>query len=139
MIYLDTSAIVKLIRPEAESAAITGWLNAHGSQRTVTSVLAEVEVPRALRRDEPARLGAIAGVMARLDRLAIDDAVRATAAADPYPLLRSLDAIHLATADLLVAAGKTVTAFVTCDKRMFAFASGIGLTAAAPGAEEPRS
>lgn len=94
-----------------------------------------MEVARALGRDEPTRLGAVAGVMAHLDRVAIDDAVRGAAASYPYPCLRSLDAIHLATADQLAAAGRTIAAFVTYDTRLFGFAQDIGLSAAAPGVE----
>lgn len=133
MIYLDTSAIVKLVRPEKESERLTLWLNAQHGQRMITSKLAEVELPRALRRDEPARLGAVPAILARLDRFEIDDAVRATAGAYPHPRLRSLDAIHLATAEQLVASGKSVSAFVTYDVRLAAVATDLGLNVAAPG------
>ena len=47
-------------------------------------------------------------------------------------ILRSLDAIHLATAELLVASGKTVTAFVTYDRRLAEAASQAGLPVIAP-------
>ncbi|AEH10098.1 MULTISPECIES: type II toxin-antitoxin system VapC family toxin [Protofrankia] len=137
MIYLDTSAIVKLIRPELESDKLVDWLNAQQNERVITSKLAEVELPRALRREEPARLAAVAGVLAHLDRLDIDDAVRATAGAYPFPHLRSLDAIHLATADQLVASGKTVSAFVTYDRRLAVTAGELGLAVAAPGRSVP--
>jgi predicted nucleic acid-binding protein len=133
MIYLDTSAIVKLIRPEAESAELIAWLNDHRSEHAVTSKLTEVELPRALRREEPTRLAAVPAVLARLDRFEIDDAVRATAGAYPHAHLRSLDAIHLATADHLVASGKTLSAFVTYDLKLITVAQDIGLTTAAPG------
>ncbi len=133
MIYLDTSAIVKLIRPELESDELTEWLNSRQTEHVITSKLAEVEVPRALRREEPARLAAVPSVLAHLDRLDIDDVVRATAGAYPFPHLRSLDAIHLATADQLVASGKTISAFVTYDKRLAITAGEIGLVTAAPG------
>jgi predicted nucleic acid-binding protein len=49
VIYLDSSAIVKMIRPEAESRDLVEWLNRR-NEPAVTSVLAEVEVPRALPR-----------------------------------------------------------------------------------------
>lgn len=133
MIYLDTSAIVKLIRPEAESSGLAAWLNARPADEAVTSKLAEVELPRALCREEPGRLAAVPGVLARLGRFDIDDAVRATAAAYPHRHLRSLDAIHLATADHLAASGKSLTAFVTYDSRLTTVAREIGLATAAPG------
>jgi predicted nucleic acid-binding protein len=46
--------------------------------------------------------------------------------------MRSLDAIHLATAELLIASGKTITAFVTYDKRLAAAAAQAGLPVASP-------
>ncbi|MFD5828035.1 type II toxin-antitoxin system VapC family toxin [Lentzea sp. NPDC060358] len=133
MIYLDTAAAVKLVREERETAALVEWLNNAADQSLVSSALIEVELPRALRRSSPGVLGAVAGVLARLHRVEINAAVRATAAAYADPLLRSLDAIHLATADVLVASDKKVTAFVTYDKRLAAAASSIGLPATAPG------
>lgn len=133
MIYLDTAALVKLVRIEAESAALVSWLDARKGQPLVASALVEVEVPRALRRSQPGVLGAVAGVLARLNRVEINAAVRATAGAYPEPHLRSLDAIHLATAELLVASGKTFTAFVTYDKRLAAAAGNAGLPVTAPG------
>jgi len=133
VIYLDSCAIVKLLVPEPESPALTGWLNDRSDEPLVTSMLAEVEVPRALRRCAPRRLGVVTGVLARLDRFEVDAPVRATAAAYVEPRLRSLDAIHLATADNLVAAGKTVTAFITYDKRLAAAAAEAGHTVIVPG------
>jgi hypothetical protein len=78
-------------------------------------------------------LGAVAATLARIDRISIDAAVRATAAAYVDPLLRSLNAIHLATADELVASGKTVSAFVTYDARLADSTRAAGLSVVAPG------
>lgn len=49
MIYLETSALVKLIRVEAESDDLADWLDEHRELRWITSVLTEVELPRAIR------------------------------------------------------------------------------------------
>lgn len=133
MIYLDTAALVKLTRVEAETAALITWLNDHAAEPLVASALVEVELPRALRRSEPGVLGAVAGVVARLYRIEINAAVRAAAGAYIDPNLRSLDAIHLATAELLVASGKSLNAFVTYDKRLAAAAGQAGLPVIAPG------
>jgi uncharacterized protein len=133
VIYLDSCAIVKLIRPEDESVSLADWLNEQGGSKVVTTELAEVEVARALRRSSPARLAAMPNVLAQINRIEMDASVRATAAAYTDPLLRSLDAIHLATADTLVASSKTVTAFVTYDKRLASAATEIGLSVVAPG------
>jgi len=132
VIYLDTAAMVKLVRVEAESAALVTWLNARAAEPLVASALVEVELPRALRRSQPGVLGGVAAVLARLHRVEINAAVRATAGAYPDPLLRSLDAIHLATAEFLLASGKAITAFVTYDKRLAEAASQAGLPAVAP-------
>ena len=108
MIYLDSSAIVKMIRPEAESRELVEWLNRR-HEPAVTSVLAEVEVPR------------------------MDAAVRATAGAYVTDALRSPDAVHLATAEVLVASGKTVSAFVTYDARQAGAVEPTGIRVEIPG------
>jgi uncharacterized protein len=132
MLYLDTSALVKLVRPEPESIALAAWLNARAGEAIVTSALTEVELPRAIRRADPARLADIAAVLARLARFEIDAAVRATAAAYTDPALRLLDAIHLATADQLRSSGKTISAIVTYDSRLAQAAESAGFPAQAP-------
>lgn len=132
MIYLDSSAVVKMIRPEAESRDLVEWLNRR-NEAAVTSVLAEVEVPRALRRSSPAHLAAMPAVLARISRIEMDAAVRATTGAYATDALRSLDAVHLATAEVLVAAGKSVRAFVTYDVRQAAAARDVGIPVEMPG------
>ncbi|RSM69845.1 PIN domain-containing protein [Kibdelosporangium aridum] len=133
MIYLDSCAIIKLIAQEPESGALADWIEDHARADLVTSMLSEVEVPRALRRGHPQLLGAVTGVLKRLYRIEINDEVRATAAAYLEPNLRSLDAIHLATADAVAALGKNVEAFVTYDKRLAEAAARSGHTVVAPG------
>src|SRR5438874_9967343 len=110
---MDSCAILKLIVQEQESDALNEWLEQRPKSDLVTSMLSEVEVPRALRRSHPRVLGAVTGVLKRLYRIEINDEVRAAAYLEPA--LRSLDAIHLATADSVVATGKTLEAFVTYD------------------------
>jgi predicted nucleic acid-binding protein len=132
VIYLDSSAVVKMIRPEVESALLVAWLNAR-NEPAVTSVLAEVEVPRALRRSSPAHLAAMPAVLARISRVEMDAAVRATAGAYVTEALRSLDAVHLATAEVLVASGKRVSVFVTYDRRQGAAVLAAGIPVEAPG------
>jgi predicted nucleic acid-binding protein len=132
VIYLDSSAVVKMIRPEAESRDLVEWLNGR-NEPAVTSVLAEVEVPRALRRSGPVHLAAMPGVLARISRVEMDASIRATAGAYVTDTLRSLDAIHLATAEVLAASGRTVSAFVTYDRRQAAAAEGAGFPVRSPG------
>lgn len=131
MLYLDTAALTKLVRREAESDVLADWLDAQSPLPWVSSVLVEVELPRALRRSEPALLGAVPAVLARVARYEIDDVVRAAAAAQPDPHLRSLDAIHVATASTIF--GGQLHAFVTYDERLLSAAAAIGLPTASPG------
>ena len=59
MIYLDSSAVVKMVRVERESRALITWLNEQSSQPLIASALVEIEVPRALRRSQPSALAAV--------------------------------------------------------------------------------
>jgi len=129
MLYLDTSAVMKLVRPEAETVALRQWLEQQPDLPWVASSLIEVELVRAVRVADPAHLVHIPTVLARLEMLEIDGIVRGNAAAVLPPTVRSLDAIHLATA-LEIAAD--VTAVVTYDKRFGEAAEAAGLTWAAP-------
>ena len=130
MLYLDTSALMKLIRREPESDALADWLDAHTPAPWVSSTLIEVELPRALRRIEPSLLADIPATLARVARYEVDEVVRAAAAAYPDATLRSLDAIHLATADAVF--GTQLTAFVAYDERLLTAAAAVGLPTAAP-------
>lgn len=132
MIYLDTSALVKQIRAEAESAALADWLDARSEIPCISSALAEVELPRAIRAVAPEGLPSVPAVLARLNRFEIDAVVRATAASYEDPTLRSLDAIHLATAQI-ASTDTPLTAFVVYDKRLAAAAKEVGLPIVAPG------
>lgn len=131
MFYLDTAALVKLVRREPESDTLSDWLGERTTVPWVTSVLAEVELTRALRRTEPDLLSAVPGLLGRLYRCEIDSVVRLTAAALTEPTLRSLDAIHLATA--LAVLGDELTAFVTYDQRLLEHARAHDLPTENPG------
>ena len=131
MLYLDTSALVKLVRREPESDTLADWLDAQTPAPWVSSMLIEVELPRALRRVEPSLLADVPAIVARVARYEVDEVVRAVAAAYPDPALRFLDAIHLATGDAVF--GSQLTAFVCYDERLLAAATAVGLPTAAPG------
>jgi predicted nucleic acid-binding protein len=68
MLYLDTSALVKLVRREPESDTLADWLDAQTPAPWVSSMLIEVELPRALRRVEPALLADVPAIVARVAR-----------------------------------------------------------------------
>jgi uncharacterized protein len=134
VIYLDSAAIVKLAHPEAGSAALQSWLTERSGSLRVTSALAEVEVPRAIRRHAPDSQPNVPVVLGTIARFEIDNAVRTLAASFTDPLLRSLEAIHLATAQVLSAElSEPVDAFVTYDRRLLAAARSAGLATASPG------
>jgi predicted nucleic acid-binding protein len=133
VLYLDTSALVKLVLFEVQSGALADWLDARAEMRWITSALTDVEFPRAIiRAGQPAGLASVPAMLARLDRFEIDDVVRSTAAAFQDPGLRTLDAIHLATATV-VASVASLEAFVTYDSRLAKAAGALGMTTAAPG------
>jgi predicted nucleic acid-binding protein len=135
VIYLDSAAVIKLLRREPETEQLVSWLNERSGTSLVASVLVEVEVPRALRRAAPQALVGVPTVLSRLYRVEIDATVRAAAGAYAEPLLRSLDAIHLATAEILARqAGTDFVAFVTYDRRLLDAAKAVGLPVASPGA-----
>jgi predicted nucleic acid-binding protein len=102
----------------------------------VTSALAEVELPRTLRRTEPALVAAAPALLERIARYEIDELVRTTAAGYPSPDLRSLDVIHLATAHAVF--GGQLASFVSYDKRLLSGAEGLGLPVASPGSAATR-
>ena len=90
-------------------------------------------MPRALRRVAPEALPAVAPTLARLYRVEIDPSIRADAGSLADPELRSLAAIHLATARAM---GAELTSFVSYDRRLLRAAAALGLPTASPG-EEP--
>lgn len=125
--YLDASACVKLVSPEAESDALVDYLRHRPEQ--VTSVVADVEVARAA-----ARLGPIAAQGARLlfdtvTLVPLTADIRALARTIPPRTLRALDAIHLATASALSA---DLGVFVAYDRRLLDAAADLGLPVASP-------
>ncbi len=128
--YLDASALVKLATPEAETDALRAELDTYDAR--LTSRLATVEVARALRRRGPAsaRLGdAIAEAFTGLGIIELDRAIAEPAGRIDPPSLRSLDAIHLASA---LALGSELGAVVTYDSRLADAARAAGLEVIAP-------
>ena len=129
-VYLDSSALVKLVQREAESSALLAFLRRHRSDARVTSALARVEVVRAVLAAGPEAIAHARRQLARVDqvnleRALLDDA--ATLAAGS--VLRSPDAIHLASARSI---GADLRAVVTYDRRMAQAAAAIGLAVQAP-------
>ncbi len=127
VVYLDSSAIVKLVVAEPESEALRRYLRRRTTR--VSSALARVEVVRAVRfNGDEARVRA-RKVLDRIRLLAIDEALLDAAADLDHEVLRSLDAVHLASAQ---AFGVSLEALVTYDSRMIQAAEVVGLPWSAP-------
>jgi predicted nucleic acid-binding protein len=125
-VYLDSSALVKLVIQEPQSVALRRFVR---HRRVVSSALARTEVARALLSASPAVIGHGRELLTSIDLIRINDRVLTTAGALPPASLGSLDAIHLATATLL---GKRLGRIVTYDERLAAAARNVGLPVAAP-------
>lgn len=131
MIYVDTSALLKLVKDdEAEGPALRAYLEKTTAPRLVSSALLAVEARRGVLRVRPDGLPKVDLLLAEVAQIGISDAVVESASRLPDPLLRSLDAIHLATALLI---RDDVEAVLTYDTRLRAAAEAHGLPTAAPG------
>lgn len=129
-LYLDSSAIVKLVKREAESDPLRSFLRRHGADGRVTSSLARVEVVRAMAGAGPEAVAHARRQLARMDHINLDrELLDEAATLAPAPMLRSLDAIHLASARSLGAGLRSV---LTYDQRMTDAAAEIGLVVEAP-------
>lgn len=129
-LYLDSSALVKLVNAEVESEALHLYLRRHRADGRVTSALARVEVVRAVSAGGSEAIAHARRQLARIDQVnlgreLLDDA----ATLWPGMMLRSLDAIHLASARVI---GADLRAMVTYDERMKTAAAGMGLVVEAP-------
>lgn len=125
--YLDSSAIVKLAIEEPQSTALRRYLRRRGP--LVSSALARTEVLRALLEEGDPGLARGRDVLRRLDLIRVNDRILSAAGTLLPQDVRSLDAIHLATALEL---GGDVRQVVTYDDRMADAAAGLGLRTAAP-------
>lgn len=130
--YLDTSAATKLVLPEAESVPLRAWCDrtlADGG-RIIISDLVRAELLRTVRRHDPDLLPFARGAAARFGRLAVTRRCFDSSAAIAPPVLRTLDALHLATALQL---GSALAGIVTYDDRLAGAADLQGVARTAPG------
>lgn len=128
--YLDSSALVKLVAKESETTALRRYLGRNADVPRVTSSLARVEVVRAVSGGGAQAVARARELLDRLYEVPLERSLLDRAAELRAPLaLRSLDAVHLASALLL---GSTLSAVLTYDARMAAAAVSIGLEVAAP-------
>ena len=129
--YLDSSALVKLVVREAESKALAAYLP---GRRLVSSRVCIIETRRAIGRRLGAPWTAPAEAFEQVALVELDASISERAGGLEPLALRSLDAIHLATALEL---GPDLDAFVTYDDRQAAAAQAAGMAVMAP-AEVPK-
>jgi predicted nucleic acid-binding protein len=127
LLYLDSSAIVKLVVPEAETKALRELLKSWPER--VSSVVARIEVERVARRIGGGAVRRARTVLSRIALVDLDEDVVQTAAALVPPELRTLDAIHLATA---ISLGVELGALCAYDVRLGGAAISTAIDVLAP-------
>ena len=128
MIYLDSSALLKLVIAEKESRALLSFIE-RGPSEVVSCTLVRTEVLRATRPHGAAALERARGLLQTLGLVQLGDALLdAAGMLDPLKM-RSLDAIHLAAASLIA---PELMALVTYDKRMAEGAALLGFPVVSP-------
>jgi predicted nucleic acid-binding protein len=128
-LYLDSSALVKLVVSEAESNALRTYLAERRSDVRMAAALARTEVVRAIAMHRSIELVATArSIIARLHLVPLNNRLLDAAATTLPPELRTLDAIHLAAA----ITAPDLRAIVTYDKRLTEAAAIAGLAVVAP-------
>jgi uncharacterized protein len=130
VIYLDSSALLKLLHEEPESAALAAWLTTQAGTPLLSSELASAEVIRACRRMHPDALPEARAQLAGLDLIPLSGTVIAEAADVGETTLRGLDAIHLASA---LSVREDLSSFIAYDHRLMEAVSAAGLKLLAPG------
>jgi predicted nucleic acid-binding protein len=129
LFYVDTSAALKLLAEESHSRAFAKVYDESGGASWVSSALLRIEVIRAVSRVMPAALPDARALLQAFDYVSIDDEVVDAAMNEPDRMLRSLDAIHLATARLLA---PDLDGLATYDERLAAAAKDAGITVIDP-------
>ena len=127
--YADTSAVIKLLAEQSHSKAFAAFYDAHEDAEWVSSALLRIEVTRAVTRATPALLPDARDLLLAFSFVVIDDDIVEGAMNEPDRGLRSLDAIHLATARVL---GDDMDAVVSYDDRLLKAATDAGLPVASP-------
>lgn len=129
MIYVDSSALVKLVLPEAESSSMIEFTAKFDT--LVTNTIGAIEFRRAVKRHYAQQLWAVERVLAEMTILELSHEVRRTAELLEPTILRTLDAIHLASALVI---REELEAFVAYDERLLEAARLAGIPTVSPGA-----
>ena len=127
MWYIDSSAILKLIKPEKESAALIKKL----PNTLIASRISRVEVTRTIIRYEPDLLDSTYDVLADIQMVPAEDSIITIAENLPQFInLRSLDSLHIASA---LAIKNVLKGIITYDKEMVIAANALGFKTLSPG------
>lgn len=129
MIYLDSSALVKLAVTEPESAALASYLAARADQALVSSPLHRAEVLRAIWRAEPGALPRAQRIIRRIALVSLSHDLLDNAGTVPPGALPTTAAVHLASA---LTIKRDLTAFVCYDQALIEAAAAAGLPVATP-------
>jgi hypothetical protein len=127
LLYLDSSAIVKLVVPEPETKALRELLRSWPDR--ASSVIARIEVERVAGRIGGGSVRRARTVLSRISLVELDDEVVGGASAIQPTELRTLDAIHLATA---LSLGEDLGAMCAYDARLADAAAAAGAEVVAP-------
>ena len=129
MIYLDSSALVKLALTEPESAALISYLGEQPGRALVSSTLHRAEVLRAIWRAEPGALPRAQRIIRRVSLVSLSHEMLDNAATQAPAGLGTAAAIHLVSA---LTIKRDLTAFVSYDQQLLEAAEGAGLPVASP-------
>jgi predicted nucleic acid-binding protein len=129
VIYCDTSALVKLVFEETESSALVEWLAVRQDVPKVSSDLSIVELLRTCRRVDDASVEGANQLLGGIDLIPMDRAIVERAASLGPSELRSLDAIHLASA---LSVKTNLTALIAYDIRLCSAAMQEGIEVVSP-------
>ncbi len=130
LLYLDSSAIVKLVIAEPGSLELRSFVDDPGS--LATSIVSVVEASRAVERADFALVARVDEAFRMVNVIGLDGEIARLAARLRPPRLRSLDAIHMASASVL---GSGLQAFITYDRRLADAAREAGMQVVSPGVD----
>lgn len=127
--YADTSAVMKLLVDEDHTSAMAAFFDEHEDWDWASSSLLRIEVARAIARLRPEWLPDAQELLGQFSYIPIDDEIVERAMIEPDRGLRSLDAIHLATARSV---GDGLAALVSYDEQLLTAATDAELPVASP-------
>jgi hypothetical protein len=127
--YIDTSAALKLLAEESHSRSFATFYDDSVGASWVSSALLRVEVIRAVTQAMPAALPDARDLLLAFTYVSVDDEIVDAAMNEPDRMLRSLGAVHLATARVL---GPDLDGLATYDDRLAAAARDAGIPVVQP-------